>query len=151
MTTHEYEQRLDEIADAFAGLYGEVTYGHVESASGRSRMLSVEVAVPGYGLSPIATMVLVEKHERSDVAWERSEYLYDVHMEPRPSGRYAYHWHDDVPHRHCAEVAKPGAAHHFEGMAFDDIGWAARQLFEMVSRGISCAGLRPIRAEVEEP
>lgn len=153
LTTHEYGQRLDEIADAFSGLYGEVRYGHVESHPGTIRKLKVEVDVPGYGEHPLATLVLIEKHFRSRAGdeWDRYEYLYDLQMEPRPSGRYAYHWHDDVPHRHCIDPRAPHPDHHYDDVVFDDIGWAARELFQMTLAGISCLGLRPLRDAPREP
>lgn len=151
LTTHEYDQRLDEIADAFAGLYGEVRYGHVESLSGDVRALRVEVNVPGYGLAPHAALAFVERHARAGGEWERYEYLYDLHLEPRPRGRYAFHWHDQVPHRHCVDPAMPGADHHYDGDVFDDIGWAAEQLFAMAAAGITCAGLRPLGRGPREP
>lgn len=149
LTTLEYDQRLDEITDAFGGLYGEVTFGHAESRNGRLRKLRVTVDVPGYGPPTVATMVLVESHVRPHDVWERVEYVYDLHLEPRPAARYAYHWHDDLPHRHCVEV--PELGHHYEGVFFDDIGWAAQQLFVMTITGISCHGLRPLRADLAEP
>lgn len=145
LTTHEYDQRLDEIADAFSGLYGEVRYGHVESPSGELRKLRVQADVPGYGPPPIATLVFIEKHFRSRGEWERYEYLYDLHMEPRASGRYAFHWHDGVPHRHCVDPTGSRPDHHYDGDVFDDVGWAARELSQLVSTGITCAGLRPLR------
>jgi len=61
LTTHEYDERLDEIADAFSGLYGEVTYGRVEEDHGTVRKLRVGVEVPGYGEPKIATLVFIEK------------------------------------------------------------------------------------------
>lgn len=151
LTTHQYDQRLDEIADAFAGLYGQVQYGHVESESGSLRKMRVQVDVPGYGPPALASLVFVEKHFWSRGEWERSEYLYDLHREPRPGGRYAYHWHDDVPHRHCVDPTAPRPAHHYDDGVFDDIGWAARELFQMTSAGISCLGLRPLREIPPEP
>ena len=122
LTTHQYDQRLDEIADAFAGLYGQVQYGHVESKSGALRKMRVQVDVPGYGSPALATLVFIEKHIWSRDAWERFEYLYDLHMEPRPSGRCAYHWHDDVPHRHCVDPTTPRPDSHYDDRIFDDIG-----------------------------
>lgn len=151
LTTHEYDQRLDEIADAFAGLYGEVTFGHVESPNGALRKLRVTVEVPGYGQPKLATMVFVESHAQSRGDWERIEYLYDLHFEPKPSARYAYHWHDDIPHRHCVDPMVPRPDHHYDGVHFDDIGWAAKQLFDMLTTGASCRGLRPLRLDIEEP
>lgn len=154
LTSHQYDQRLDEMADAFAGLYGQARYGHIESEGGTSRklrVLRVQVDVPGYGPPALATLVFVEKHAWSGGAWERFEYRYDLHLEPRPTGRYAYHWHDDVPHRHCVSPAAPRRDHHYDGAVFDDIGWAARELFGMAATGISCLGLRPLRVIPPEP
>lgn len=147
LSTHEYDQRLDEIADAFSGLYGEVRYGHVEDSGGRLRQLRLEVAVPGWGVESLATLVFIEKHQRSSPqdAWERAAYRYDLHLEPRPRGRYAYHWHDEVPHRHCEDPVWPRPGHHYADVRFDDIGWAARELFTMIGTGISCQGLYPLR------
>ena len=81
---------------------------------------------------------------------EMYAYLYDMHFEPRPSGRFAYHWHNEVPHRHC-ETTPAAPDHHYEGVFFDDIGWAADELFRIVTRGISCTGLRPLRDGPPEP
>jgi len=148
LTTHQYDQRLDEIADAFSGLFGEVTYGHAEVED--LRKLRVAVDIPGYGLSAVATLVFIERHLWSDGAWEMAEYLYDLHLEPRPHGRYAFHWHDLVPHRHCVDPSLPQPDHHYEGAFFDDIGWAATELATIAGAGISCRGLRPVR-EVPEP
>lgn len=147
LSTHEYDQRLDEVADAFNGLYGEVKYGHVEVDGGQLRKLSLEVAVPGWGTDPLGTLVFIEKHQRSSPhdAWERFEYLYDLHLEPPARGRYAYHWHDEVPHQHCEDPARPRSDQHYADVLFDDIGWAASELFAMISVGISCRGLHPLR------
>jgi hypothetical protein len=58
--------------------------------------LEVRVDIPGWGLPPIATLVFIEKH-LWDTEAERYAYLYDLHLEPRPTGRFAYHWHSEVP------------------------------------------------------
>lgn len=151
LTTQQYDQRLDEIADAFAGLYGQVEYGRVESDTRRLRKLWIRVEHPGYGPPALATGVFIEKHVWSRGRWERFAYLYDLHMEPRPGGRYGYHWHDDVPHRHCVDPTARPTDHHYDDVVFDDVGWAAAQLFQMASVGISCLGLRPLRDVPPEP
>lgn len=153
LSTHEYDQRLDEIADALSGLYGQVQYGHAEHDMGTLRKLTIKVEVPGYGLDPRGALVFIEKHQRSSASdkWERFQYLYDLHMEPRSSGRFAYHWHDDVPHQHCVNPKRPRQDHHYAGPLFDDIGWAARELSAMISTGISCQGLHPLRDALPEP
>lgn len=144
LAPHEYHQRLEEIAKAFAGRYGQVEYGSTVSASGEAAKLVVRVKIPGWDLPLQATLVFVEKHEWTGTVWARFEYLYDLHIEPRPNGRFAYHGHDGVPHRHCEDPADPRPDHHYEGTFFDDIGWAAEELFRMANTSISCFGLRPL-------
>ena len=87
----------------------------------------------------------VHANAKDASAWEMAEYLYDLHLEPRPGGRYAFHWHDQVPHRHCVEPSLPRPDHHYEGAFFDDIGWAATELATIAGAGISCRGLRSVR------
>lgn len=150
-TAHEYHQRLEEIAKAFSGRYGRVEYGHAQSPSGESTKLEVRVQIPGWSLPLQATLVFIEKHVRVDGVWERYAYLYDLHVEPRPNGRLAYHWHDDAPHRHCEDPRAPRDDHHYEGAFFDDIRWAADELFRVAATRISCRGLRPLRNVPPEP
>jgi hypothetical protein len=148
LTAREYHQRLEEIAKAFSGRYGQVGYGTTQGPNGATK-LEVRVDIPGWGLPPIATVVFIEKH-LWDPDGERYAYLYDLHLEPRPGGRFAYHWHNDVSHRHCQIT--PGATdHHYEGVLFDDIGWAAEELFQMAMSEISCRGLRTLRDRPPEP
>jgi len=149
LTAREYHQRLEEIVKAFTGRYGQVVYGTTDGPNGDTTKLLVRVDIPGWGLPQIATLVFIEKH-LWDPDPERYAYLYDLHLEPSPTGRFAYHWHDDVPHRHC-ETSPDSADHHYEGIFFDDIGWAAEELFHMVTSGLSCRGLRPLRDGPAEP
>jgi len=149
LTAREFHQRLEEIAKAFSGRYGQVGYGTTEGPNGDATKLEVHVDIPGWGLPLIATLVFIEKH-LWDPDGERYAYLYDLHLEPRPSGRFAYHWHNDVPHRHC-EITAGAPDHHYEGVFFDDIGWAGEELFHMAMSGISCRGLRPLRDRPPEP
>lgn len=151
LTAHEYHQRLEEIAKAFSGRYGKVQYGNAGSPSGETTKLEVRVQIPGWDLPLEATLGFIEKHVWRDGEWERYAYLYDLHTEPRPRGRFAYHWHDDVPHRHCEDASAPRPDHHYEGVFFDDIGWAADELFRLAETGISCRGLRPLRDVPPEP
>jgi len=145
LDTHRYDQRLDGLAAAFQGRYGEVIYGQAVSRSGESRKLEIRVDVPGWGLPPSATLVFVEKHRRQAQRWVRYEYAYDLHLEPRPAGRYAFHWARDVYHLHCADPRHPAPDHHYKGVPIDDVFWAAEELFVMAARGPSCAGLVPLR------
>jgi hypothetical protein len=147
----EYNQRLDKLASAFHGRYGQVEFGDEASPSGATRKLHITVTVPGWGLPTSATMVFVEKHEWRNSVWVPYDYAYDLHLEPRPSGRFAYHWSSGVFHVHCEEPTQPRRAHHYKGAAVDDIFWAAQALFETVHRGISCHGLQPLVGWHEEP
>ena len=147
---HEYKQRLEELAVAFSGRYGRVEYGSGLSESGQSVKLRITVHVPGWSVADEATMVFVEKHEWRGSAWARYEYLYDLHREPRPNGRFASHWHDDVPHIHCVDPADAQPDRHYRGARVDDIFWAAEQLHLVFMRGVSCVGLVPLGAWVEE-
>ena len=103
----EYHQRLEEIVKAFTGRYGQVSYGTTNGPNGDTTKLLVRVDIPGWGLPQIATLVFIEKH-LWDPDPERYAYLYDLHLAPRPGGRFAYHWHDDVPHRHCETATTSG-------------------------------------------
>lgn len=145
LTPREYDQRLDEIVQEFVGRYGEVVYETGPSRSGSSVIMKITVKIPGWDLPQQASMVFAEKHVWLDPVWERYTYLYDLHIDPRPNGRYAYHWQYDVPHRHCEDPKMPRPGHHYEGTYFDDIGWAAENLFRIFCEGISCVGLRPLR------
>lgn len=146
-----YHQRVEEIAKAFSGRYGEVEYGSARSRSGESAKLQIVVIVPGWGLPRTATLIFIEKHARRAGAWHRYAYAYDLHVEPRRGGRFAYHWHDGVPHRHCVDPARPRPGHHYEAAYFDDIGWAAAELFRVAATGIGCDGLRPLEDVLPEP
>ena len=146
-----YDHRLDAIASALHGRHGEVSYGSAQSASGESRKLQITVTVPGWGLPTEATMVFVEKHALRDRRWMLYEYAYDLHREPRPGGRYAFHWAREVFHVHCEDPERPGPDHHFKGAPIDDVYWVADTLFDMVHRGISCRGLQPLARWQEEP
>ena len=146
---HEYHQRLEELASAFSGLHGRVEYGSRESESGATVKLLVTVHIPGWWSADQATMVFVEKHRWRGSTWERYAYLYDLHLEPRPSGRFAYHWHDDVFHVHCVDPRDPRADHHFAGSSVRDIFWAADELHRIFQRGVQCVGLVPLRDWVE--
>ena len=147
---HEYNQRLEELAAAFAGRYGRVEYGSGLSASGRTIKLRITVHLPGWFVPDEATLVLVEKHEWRAEAWERYAYAYDLHRTPRPSGRFAYHWHDDVFHVHCLDPRESRPDHHYKGFEVDDIFWVADQLYLMFARGIACFGFQPLRGWVEQ-
>ena len=126
-------------------------YGYTESRSGESRKLELEVTVPGWGLPTEATMTFVEKHEWDGSHWVPYLYAYDLHIEPKPNGRFAYHWDRQVFHVHCEDPEDPSFAHHFKGAPIDDIFWAAESLFEIFQRGISCHGLQPLRGWEESP
>lgn len=146
---HEYELRLEELAVAFQGRYGEVTYGYTESASGTSRKLLLTVTVPGWGLPTEATLAFAGKHAWDRRHWVPYAYAYDLHVEPKPNGRFAYHWDRDVFHVHCEGPARPARGHHFRGAPVDDIFWAAESLFEILHHGISCRGLQPLTGREE--
>lgn len=147
----EYDLRLERLASEFEGRYGEVRYGHVESVSGERRRLKVTVTIPGWGLPAAAAMVFVEKHEWVDPDWVPYAYAYDLHLEPEPNGRFAYHWDRGIFHVHCEDRTQPTSGPHFKGAPLDDIFWATESLFEVVSRGISCHGLPPLIGWNEEP
>lgn len=147
---HEYDQRLEELAAAFSGRYGRVEYGSTASASGRISKLQITVHLPGWFAADEATMVFVEKHEWRTSAWERYAYLYDLHWEPRPRGRFAYHWHNDTFHIHCVDPANAQPDHHYRGAPVDDIFWAAEQLHLIFARGVNCVGLVPLRGWAED-
>jgi len=141
-----YDQRLDAIAAAFHGRYGEVSYGDTVSPSGGSRKLQINVAVPGWGFPLVATMVFVEKHVRTQQQWVLYEYAYDLHLEPKPKGRYAFHWARGVFHVHCEDPAGPRPDRHYKGAPIDDVFWVAELLSTLIHRGISCFGLQPLAA-----
>ena len=141
---HEYNQRLDELGSRFQGRYGQVEYGDAISPSGESRKLQITVTVPGWGLPIAATMVFVEKHAWPDLHWVPYEYAYDLHMEPKPSGRFAFHWARGIFHVHCDDPRRPRPDHHYKGAQVDDLFWAAEALFVMIHQGISCHGLQPL-------
>jgi len=135
---------------AFSGRYGRVEYGYGLSESGQSVKLTIAVHIPGWFGADLATMVFVEKHEWRRSGWERYVHLYDLHWEPRPNGRFAYHWHDDVFHIHCVDPADARPGHHYRGAPVDDIFWAAEQLHLIFIRGVNCVGLVPLGAWVED-
>ena len=144
LETHAYNQRLDGAAAVFHGRYGEVSYGDTLSASGLSRRLQISVTMPGWGLPTVATMVLVEKHAQRHGRWVPYEYAYDLHLEPKPNGRYAFHWARGVFHVHCDDPSDPRPDRHYKGAAIDDLFWVAETLAVMAHRGISCVGLQPL-------
>ena len=146
-----YNQRLDAAATAFHGHHGEVSYGDTLSPTGRSRKSQINVAVPGWGLPRVATMVFVEKHVLKDQQWELYEYAYDLQMEPKPTGRYAFHWARGVFHVHCEDPSRPRSDHHYKGAPIDDVFWVADTLSAMIHRGISCLGLQPLLNWHEDP
>jgi len=139
-----YNQRLDALAAAFHGRYGQVKYGETPSPTGESRKLQIVVTVPGWDLPTVATMAFVEKHTLRDQRWVPYEYAYDLHIEPRPSGRYAFHWARGIFHVHCEDPRRPHPDHHYKGAQIDDVFWAAETLYVMIQRGISCLGLQPL-------
>jgi hypothetical protein len=141
---HEYNQRLDELASAFHGRYGQVDFGDEVSPSGQTRKLQITVVVPGWGLPTSATMVFVERHEWRDPLWVPYDYAYDLTFEPKPSGRFAYHWARSVFHVHCEDPKHPRPGHHYKGAPVDDLFWVAQTLFEMIHQGITCQGLQPL-------
>lgn len=143
LSAHEYNQRLDEIEQICNGRYGEVVEVIEASDLAEVRRFEIHVAIPGWGAPPLATLVLVEKHLWRSGIWRRFAYLYDLHLEPRPSGRYAFHWHGDGAHRHC-EPNGTDSGIHYEAQFFDDIGWAAETLSNMLGEPISCRGLRSL-------
>lgn len=145
LTPNDYNQRLKTLVDSLQGRYGDVVYTAATSPSGQSRKLQITVTIPGSGLPVEATMVFVEKHEWREPEWMPYDYAYDLHLEPKPSGRYAYHWARDVFHVHCDDPAQPGRDNHYKGAAVNDVFWAAQSLFEMIHLGISCRGLQPLR------
>lgn len=146
----EYNQRLDELAAAFSGRYGRVEYGSASSASGHSVKLQITVHIPGWYVADEASMAFVEKHRWTGLAWERYAYLYDVHWEPRPSGRFAYHWHDGVFHVHCVDPRDPHSGHHYQSPPVPDIFWAALELHRTFALGLRCVGLVPLREWAED-
>ena len=148
---HQYSLRLEELASAFRGRFGEVEYGFDQSPSGKTRKLQITVAAPGWGLALEATLVLIEKHRLVREQWVPYEYAYDLHIEPRPSGRFAYHWARDVFHVHCVDPSEPPRDHHYKGAPVNDVFWAAETLFEMIRLGISCRGLQSLTDWVEDP
>lgn len=146
LSAQDYHQRLEETAKAFSGRYGEVEYGSVESRSGETAKLVIVVLVPGWGLPRTATLSFVEKHAWRAGRWHRYAYAYDLHAEPRPGGRFAYHWHDGVPHRHCVDPARPRPDHHYEAAYFDDIDLGGRRALPRRGDGHRLSGAAPARS-----
>ena len=151
LDAHAYNQRLDGAAAAFHGRYGEVSYGDALSSSALSRKLQINVIVPGWDLPTVATMVFIEKHALRNGRWVPYEYAYDVHLEPRPNGRYAFHWARDVYHVHCEDPSGPSSDHQYKGAPIDDLFWVAETLSAMIHRGISCDTLQPLAHWHEAP
>lgn len=123
---------------------GEVTRATDDELANGRRLLHLEVALPGWGLTTEATLVFVERHVRRGGGWELTGYTYDYHREPRPTGRKAHHWHDGIVHAHCVDPRQPGAVTHFRDVAVDLMEAASD--FEAVHlRGeIDCSALFPL-------
>ena len=142
LTDHRFHQRQAELWSRLERA-GDVTRATDDVLSGR-RLLSLEVALPGWGLPVEARLVFVERYVRRQGGWELTEYAYEYQREPRPSGRKAHHWHEGIFHAHCVDPRSPRAVAHYRDVQVDLLE-AADEFLAIHLRGeVDCSGLFPL-------
>lgn len=142
LSDHRFSQRRIALWQRLE-TFGEVTRA-TDDELARGRRLHLQVALPGWGLPLEATLVFVERYARRRGGWELTDYTYDYHREPRPSGRRAHHWHDGILHAHCEDPRRPRDPVHFRDVPVDLLE-AAGDFVTLHLRGeIDCSGLFPL-------
>lgn len=142
----ELDQRNERLWSVLAGRCGEVTDA-LWDLLGRRRRLEFALKVPGYGARLEATMVFVEHWAEGHAGWSVERYVYDYHVEPRPSGRRAHHWHalyewGATFHSHCENPA--ASRPHYRGVPVTLLE-AAEDFVRIHARGsIDCEDLLPL-------
>ena len=140
---HAFEQRLATLAEIFE-TDGDVLVDDVRSA--RRRRVRIEVEAPGYGLPRSATYEYEEWYRGTAGGWTLTDYQYEVRLGPPPSGRKAYHWHDDFFHFHCEDSGGPEAVDHYRGYVVDLLEDARPDFLAIHALGrVDCSGLHPLR------
>ena len=143
LTDHQFHQRRTDLWSRLERS-GDVTRATDDVLGSGRRLLHLEVTLPGWGLPAEARLVFVERYARRRGGWELTEYTYDYHREPRPSGRKAHHWHDGILHARCVDPRSPRTGAHFRDVQVDLLE-AADEFLAIHLRGeVDCSGLFPL-------